>query len=175
MCCETKRKIADSLVFILNDKPLRKVTVKDIMSCENMNRQTFYYHFQDIYGVVEWMFREDFATKLAYEEGETIEDWVGKALDVVQENKAFYKRVLESMNRERVIQDIAPVIAEQIEQRLQEYEVDSVLKQFVVRSLCHYILDGIESRQPMNKEKIMTAVYGMKRSLISCQEKLNTF
>lgn len=175
MCCETKRKIANSLVFVLNEKPLKKVTVKDIMSCENMNRQTFYYHFQDIYGVVEWMFREDFTTKLAYEEGETIEKWVVRAIAVVQQNKAFYRRVLESVERERVIKGMSPVITEQIEQRLQEYEIDPVLQQFVVRSLCHYILDGIESREPMNKEKIMTAVYGMKRSLISYQEKLYTF
>lgn len=175
MCCETKRKIADSLVFVLNEKPLKKVTVKDIMSCENMNRQTFYYHFQDIYGVVEWMFREDFATKLAYDEKETIEEWVMRAIEVVQENKAFYRRVLESVERERVIKDMSPVIVAQIEQRLQGYEIDSNLQQFVVRSLCHYILDGIESREAMSKEKIMTAVYGIKRLLISCQGNLYTF
>lgn len=175
MCCETKRKIADSLVFVLNEKPLKKVTVKDIMSCENMNRQTFYYHFQDIYGVVEWMFREDFATKLAYDDGETIEEWVEKAIDVVQENRAFYKRVLESIDRERVIKGMSPVITEQIEHRLQDYEVDPILQQFVVRSLCHYILDWIENRESMNKEKIMIAVYGMKSLLISCQENLYTF
>lgn len=175
MCCETKRKIADSLIFVLNEKPLRKVTVKDIMNCENMNRQTFYYHFQDIYGVVEWMFREDFVTKLAYDEEETIEEWVEKAFDMIKENRAFYKRVLESMSRERVLMHIAPVIEEQIEQRLQEYEVNAALKEFIVRSVCHNILDGIENRNMLNKEKIYTAVQGIKRLLISCQENLYTF
>ena len=68
MCYETKKKIADSLVVISKKKPLNKVTIKDIMSSENMNRQTFYYHFQDIFSVVEWRFREDFAMKLAFKE-----------------------------------------------------------------------------------------------------------
>lgn len=175
MCCETKKRIADSLVFVLNDKPLRKVTVKDIMSCENMNRQTFYYHFQDIYGVVEWMFREEFAAKLTYEDGESIEAWIGKALDVIQENKAFYRRVLESVERERVIQALSPLIIEQIEQRMSGVEIDLVMQQFAVRSLCHYILDCIESKEAINKEKMTATVYGIKRLLISCQEKPYTF
>lgn len=175
MCCETKRKIADSLVFVLNDKPLRKVTVKDIMSCENMNRQTFYYHFQDIYGVVEWMFREEFAGKLAYESGESIEEWVGKALVVIEDNRAFYRRVLESVDRERAIKVLSPLILEQIEQRLQDTEVNRGMQQFIVRSVCHYVLDCIENREKMNKEKIMATVHGIKRLLISYQENPYTF
>jgi len=169
MCYETKRRIADSLVVISKEKPLRKVTVKDIMSSENMNRQTFYYHFQDIYGVVEWIFREDFASKLAFREESTIEEWIEAAIDVVQENRAFYKRVLESVDREAVIRGMSPIIAAQIEKRLQEYEPDEFIKHFIVRSVCHYILDVIENRDAIRKEKIIATVYGIKGLLINCQ------
>ena len=175
VCCETKRKIADSLLLVLNEKPLRKVTVKDIMNCENMNRQTFYYHFQDIYEVIEWMFREDFITNLAYDEEETIEEWVEKAFDMIKENRGFYKRILESINRERVLVYIEPVIEEQIEHRLKDCEVNEVLKEFVVRSVCHNILDGIEGDSKLNKEKIQIVVAGIKTLLRSCQENLYTF
>ena len=169
MCCETKRKIADGLIVILNDKPLKKVTVKDIMSYENMNRQSFYYHFQDIYGVIEWMFKEDFETKLAYDETETFEEWVEKALDVINDNKLFYRKVLESVDRERVIKDICPVIEVQMEQRLCECELNDDLKGFMVRSMCHYILDGVESEKEIQKEKIINIAYGIKSMLNNCQ------
>lgn len=169
MCYETKRRIADSLVVISKEKPLRKVTVKDIMSSESMNRQTFYYHFQDIYSVVEWIFREDFASTLTTKEEKTIEEWIEVALDIVQNNRAFYKRVLESVDREVVIRGMTPIIENQIERRLQLYETDEFVKQFIVRSLCHYILDVVEDKNVIKKEKIMTVVYGMKELLINYQ------
>ncbi len=62
----TKRKIADGLQEMLHVKPLRKITVQDIMDCKDMKRQSFYYHFQDIYGVIEWIFHEDFVKQVAY-------------------------------------------------------------------------------------------------------------
>ena len=50
----TKRALAASLIKLLSQKPLDKVTVKDIIEDCGVNRQTFYYHFKDIYDLVEW-------------------------------------------------------------------------------------------------------------------------
>ena len=54
----TKRKIADGLQEMLHAKPLRKITVQDIMDCKNMKRQSFYYHFQDIPALTEYSIQE---------------------------------------------------------------------------------------------------------------------
>jgi len=134
-----------------------------------MNRQTFYYHFQDIYSVVEWIFREDFASKLAFDKDKTIEEWIESVIHVVEENKFFYQRVLESVDREEIIKGMAPIIEAQIESRLQEYHPDAFLKQFIVRSVCHYIIDIVENKYVIKKEKIITIVYGLKGLLINYQ------
>lgn len=50
----TKRALAMSLRKLLQNKPLDKITVVDIVEDCGVNRQTFYYHFRDIYDLVEW-------------------------------------------------------------------------------------------------------------------------
>ena len=49
----TKEVIIKTLFELLNEKPLAKITVKDIVERCGVNRNTFYYHFRDISDVVE--------------------------------------------------------------------------------------------------------------------------
>jgi len=55
----TKRAMAESLKKLLAKKSLDKVTVGDIVEDCGVNRQTFYYHFHDIFDLVEWIFDEE--------------------------------------------------------------------------------------------------------------------
>lgn len=58
MSLTTKRALAESLKKLLARRSLDKITVKDIVDDCGVNRQTFYYHFHDIYDLVEWIFRD---------------------------------------------------------------------------------------------------------------------
>lgn len=51
----TKRALDQSLKNLLLKKPLTKITVNDIAEDCGINRMTFYYHFKDIYDLVEWV------------------------------------------------------------------------------------------------------------------------
>ena len=53
----TKKAMASSLKKLLETKTLSKITVSDITDDCEINRHTFYYHFQDIYDLVEWIYR----------------------------------------------------------------------------------------------------------------------
>lgn len=163
MCCKTKRKIADGLLIILADKPLKKITVQDIMELENMKRQSFYYHFQDVYEVVEWMFQEDFVGKLAYCEEESFECWVTRAIEIVHENRFFYRRLLESVDRERIIKMLAPVVNQQVEARFEviRQNKNPMVKQFMVRSMCHFMLDSLQQVKAAPKDEIVAATKSM--------------
>lgn len=59
MAHTTKRTLSETLKKILQEKSLDKVTVVDIVEASAINRQTFYYHFKDIYDLVEWTFLTD--------------------------------------------------------------------------------------------------------------------
>ena len=55
----TKRAISASLKHLLLQKPLGKITINDIAEDCGINRMTFYYHFKDIYDLIEWTCVED--------------------------------------------------------------------------------------------------------------------
>lgn len=52
----TKKKLSDSLMQVLKNKPLDKITISDLTSVCGVNRQTFYYHFHDIYDLIDWIY-----------------------------------------------------------------------------------------------------------------------
>ncbi len=56
---QTKQALAESLKELLKRKPLERITVKDIVSGCGINRQSFYYHFCDVYDLMEWTLEED--------------------------------------------------------------------------------------------------------------------
>ena len=50
----TKRALETSLKNLLLKKPVNKITINDITEDCGVNRATFYYHFKDIYDLIEW-------------------------------------------------------------------------------------------------------------------------
>ena len=99
----TKRALEASLKKLLLEKPLHKITVSDITDDCGINRMTFYYHFKDIYDLVEWSCEEDASRALAGKK--TYETWQQGLLQIfeaVQENKPFILNVYRSVSREQV-------------------------------------------------------------------------
>lgn len=56
MSDHTKYALADALKKVLKRKTLDKITISDLTNECGVNRQTFYYHFHDIYDLIEWMY-----------------------------------------------------------------------------------------------------------------------
>ncbi|MDD3243909.1 MAG: TetR/AcrR family transcriptional regulator C-terminal domain-containing protein [Eubacteriales bacterium] len=52
----TKKKLAKALKELAKTKPLDKISIQCLTDACGLNRQTFYYHFTDIYQLVEWIF-----------------------------------------------------------------------------------------------------------------------
>ena len=59
MASSTKEALGSALKQMLSVKPIEKITVKDLVEICGVNRQTFYYHFDDVYDLLEWVFEED--------------------------------------------------------------------------------------------------------------------
>lgn len=60
----TKTALEASLKKLLLKKPLDKITIRDLTEDCGISRMTFYYHFKDIYDLVEWICYEDAAQAL---------------------------------------------------------------------------------------------------------------
>ena len=99
----TKRALEASLKHLLLQKPLDKITINDIAEDCGISRMTFYYHFKDIYDLVEWSCLEDASRALAGKK--TYDTWQQGFLQIFQEvqaNKPFIVNVYHSVSREQV-------------------------------------------------------------------------
>ena len=132
----TKRALEASLKNLLLQKPLNKITINDITEDCGISRMTFYYHFKDIYDLVEWSCMEDAARAL--EGKKTYDTWQEGFLNIfraVQANKPFVMNVYRSVSRERVEQYLKPLIHNLvlgvIEEKSAEMAVSEADKSFI--------------------------------------------
>ena len=75
----TRQAIMYSMLKLLQEKSIDKITVKDICEMCEINRNTFYYYYSDIYQVLEELLRTE----------------TGKSLKEQQENHSFYEDCLK--------------------------------------------------------------------------------
>ena len=90
MSFKTKKSLADALKKAMAHKPLSKITVSELITECNINRKTFYYHFEDIYALLKWMF-----------EAEAIE--VVKQFDMVENTEEAFRFVMDYVEQNQHI------------------------------------------------------------------------
>lgn len=117
----TEKALAASLKKLLEKKTLNKITVRDITDDCGVNRQTFYYHFHDIYDLVEWIFTQEAQKYLT--DGITAKNWrevISDLMDGLLEDKSFVMNAYYSLNRrqlEEFMKKLArPAISDMVKQ-----------------------------------------------------------
>lgn len=94
---ETKKRIFDAFLQLLNKKPFDKITIKDIVETCDVNRNTFYYYYSDIYDLLEEVFTNEFNELLENHKngGSWIEAFV-KLASVAYEHKRIINNICSS-------------------------------------------------------------------------------
>ncbi|MBR2041987.1 MAG: TetR/AcrR family transcriptional regulator C-terminal domain-containing protein [Oscillospiraceae bacterium] len=60
----TKKMIAETFKTLMEKKTVSKITVSEIIKECSINRKTFYYHFEDIYALLRWIFEDEIIAKI---------------------------------------------------------------------------------------------------------------
>jgi probable dihydroxyacetone kinase regulator len=132
----TKQALANSLRHLLEKKSLSKITIKDIVEDCGVNRQTFYYHFQDVYDLVDWIFHNDFDRVLAeHKDYHTWQQGCRQVLDYMLQNRILVLNAAHSVNRiqleEHMKSWIRPILADIIEDLSSDIPISDEDKDFV--------------------------------------------
>lgn len=100
----TEQAIGAALFNLLGEKPFEKITVTDIAKRCGINRNTFYYHFRDIYDVLDQYLAHERETlqRIAREDFSTWQVAIGLATAFARENAAQVYNLYNSVNRVRV-------------------------------------------------------------------------
>lgn len=101
MVSRKKNAIMESLLKLLDERPLNKITVKDIVDDCGINRNTFYYHFEDISSLIEAIIiREVDRVMMQYRDISSMEECIGMAMGLVLEHKNAIYHIYNSSNRD---------------------------------------------------------------------------
>ena len=103
MANSTKKALEASLKKLLKEKPFDKITIADLTGDCGISRMTFYYHFQDIYELAEWVCIED--GKQALKDKKTYDTWqegMIQVFEAVLENKPFIVNIYRSVDKAKI-------------------------------------------------------------------------
>lgn len=114
----TEQAIIEAFNGLLEERPLDKITVADISERCGINRNTFYYHYHDVYDLMDSIFRDETDRILKqYGNASNWREAVRAATSFVTERRTMIYHVYNSMSRnnlERYLFNIATDIMEHI-------------------------------------------------------------
>ena len=141
---QTKLQLAAALKTLMAQKSMDKITIAELTGICNIRRQSFYYHFEDIYDLLRWMIENEAISLLKQQEGALL--WKEGFLQLfryLEENRAVCLCALKSMGRDHLRRffeaDIYAIIHRTIEQLSEKIGVRNNLDSFVdVEMLTHF-------------------------------------
>lgn len=171
----TKKLLSDSLKKLLTKKTLKKITVKDVVTECHLTRQTFYYHFQDIYELLDWTFSDIIKTLLADSEGNDREESYKKLFKYFYENKSLFISTLNYMGREHFENAIYSQLFEHNKNYILRLSIDSekqlpeknidFLANFQTISLIAFLVRWLNSNTKQNLNELNELVKMLDISL----------
>lgn len=105
----TKQAIMKCLMDMLKTQSVEKITVKDICETCEINRNTFYYYFSDIYDVLDSVFAEETKTLLELEDNLTFYETYKKAAAIIIEYRKVVIHIYNSKNKQIVVRYLEKV------------------------------------------------------------------
>jgi len=118
---QTKQALAAALKELMAQKPIDKITIHDITERCGIRRQNFYYHFEDVYDLMRWMFQEEAVSLLRQHEGTLLwQEGLLQLFRYIEDNRAVCLCALRSVGRDHLKRffetDIHNIIYRTVEQ-----------------------------------------------------------
>ena len=85
----TKQVLKNTLLGLLEKKPINRITVKEVCDIAQINRATFYSHYTDCFDLLEKIeneFMKEYETSLSYIEGLDVRKMVLAIYDMIDNN-----------------------------------------------------------------------------------------
>ena len=173
MANATKLALEAALKKLLLRKPLDKITINDLAEECGISRMAFYYHFKDIYDLVEWTCLED--GKRTLKDKPTYDTWqegMCQVFEAVLENKPFIMNIYHAVERhklENFLYNLTyQLIAAVVEEKCSRSRVTEQDKEFIagfykygfVGVMLDWIDRGMKDDYKLIVQKMSTMLYG---------------
>lgn len=159
----TRQAIMYSMLKLLQEKSIDKITVKDICEMCEINRNTFYYYYSDIYQVLEELLRTETEKSLKekQENHSFYEDCLKKYHLILEYKKAVY-HLYNSKNRDLILKYLYDIT----ENYMEKYVLKEVEEKKLSAEDIQFIVDFYSNSM------IGSILRWMQRGMMEKQEKL---
>lgn len=141
--------IVQAFKQLIQKKSIDKITVKELCEICEINRQTFYNHFSDLFDIFKYLFQEELFAEIA--QNRTFENWCGgflATLNYLKRNSKMIWHVYESSYRleantfftrisNRLLEDVVDECMESLDKVLEEAD-----RRFIVNFYRH-VFNGL--------------------------------
>ena len=161
-----RRLISDTFSELVKTQDVDKITVTMLIGECHISRQTFYYHFQDIYGLLKWVIEQEAIEVVKnFDFIADTEKALRFIMDYVDKNDYIVNSVIDSMGykelREFLYQDLFSVIYEVVEQGEREIGVSTdpqfkrFMTEFYTDASVGMIVEWARNRMNQDKETVL--------------------
>lgn len=135
----TQQAIMYSLLKLLQEKPIDKITVKDICELCEINRNTFYYYYRDIYQVLEELLRieTEKSLKEKQEYKNFYEEYLQKYRLVLEYKKAVF-HLYNSKNRDMILKYFYDVTEDFVEKYVRKEVIGTNLSDDDIKFVTYF-------------------------------------
>lgn len=150
----------------MQTKKLSKITVSELIAECNINRKTFYYHFQDIYALLKWVLEEEAIEVVRqFDMVVNTEEAFRFIMNYVEENKHIINCAYDSMGYEELkrffYSDMIGIIYETIQNGEEKLGVSieesfkDFLARFYTEAAAGIMIDWIRNRVSHDRETVL--------------------
>ena len=126
---ETKILMAETLKKMIKDRPFSKITVQDIVGACNINRNTFYYHFENTYDLLSFTYSREVQNILDsfHQSKAPLPQAIDFVLDYIDKNISLCNCAYESLGEQQLKiifeKDLMIFVRATIDYFAQEYDL----------------------------------------------------
>lgn len=166
MVLKTKQSMAASLKKLVTEKPLSKITISDIIKDCDVNRKTFYYHFEDIYDLLRWMLEEEAVNVVKHYDLLTeYKDAILFTMDYVEKNDFILNCIVDSIGHDElrrflyndfislirsIITDFEQVLDVRIEKQFEDFLAD-----FYTGALANLLINWLKDTTCYTRQEVI--------------------
>ena len=179
----TQQAIMYSLLKLLKEKSIDKITVKDICEMCEINRNTFYYYFSDIYQVLEALLNSETDKSLKEETGQaTFYKKKKKKYHLVLEHRKAVYHLYNSKNRDMILKYFYTITENFVEKYVIEEAkgknltsddikfVTGFYSNSMIGNTLKWLQEGMQDKQEELIYKISVSYLATIKALIDCIE-----
>lgn len=166
MSLKTRRALAEALKTAMRTKKLSKITVSELIAACNINRKTFYYHFQDIYALLKWMLEQEAIEVVKnFDLIVNTEEAIRFIMEYTEKNDYIINGAFDSMGYEEIKRffhnDLFSVIYSAIDRGEQELKVQlepqfkKFLAEFYTEASAGLLIEWTKNNISQDKETVL--------------------